>query len=97
MTWLLAQAESLSGGAGWVGAGMLGVVLSWLMFKYLPDKDRQLESLVASRDRVLSEQLDFERQASDRRLQQLLQEVHQVRAQFWELIRQVAGMPKETS
>lgn len=36
---LLAQvtdADSLSGGAGWVGAGLLGVVMAWLLFKHLP-------------------------------------------------------------
>lgn len=48
MEWImLAQtADPISGGAGWVGAGLLGLVLAWLLLKHLPDKDRQLNSLV---------------------------------------------------
>ena len=39
---ILAQAaDPISGGAGWVGAGLLGLVLGWLLLKHLPDKDRQ--------------------------------------------------------
>lgn len=34
---LLAQAtDPLSGGAGWMGAGLLGLVLAWLLLKHLP-------------------------------------------------------------
>ena len=52
VTMLVAQAnpEPLSGGAGWVGAGLLGLVLCWLLLKHLPDKDRQLENFIKSRD-----------------------------------------------
>lgn len=39
-------ADPLSGGSGWVGAGLLGLVLAWLLLKYLPDKDRQLITFV---------------------------------------------------
>lgn len=41
---LLAQVpiDSLSGGSGWIGAGLLGAVLSWLLFVHLPSKDKQL-------------------------------------------------------
>ena len=47
MTWvLLAQVESLSGSSGWVGAGLLGLVLSWLLLKHLPEKDQQLRALL---------------------------------------------------
>lgn len=42
---LIAQVDpaGLSGGAGWVGAGLLGAVLGWLLLKHLPDKDRQFD------------------------------------------------------
>jgi PAS domain S-box-containing protein len=43
---LLANTEAISGGAGWVGAGLLGAVLAWLLMKHLPDKDRQVEMLI---------------------------------------------------
>lgn len=45
MTWLLfAQLPSIdpiSGGAGWLGAGLLGLLLWWLLLKHLPEKDKQ--------------------------------------------------------
>lgn len=46
---LLAQSPStdpLSGGAGWVGAGLLGAVLAWVMFVHLPGKDRLMMSIL---------------------------------------------------
>lgn len=30
-----------NGSAGWAGAGLLGLVLGWLLLKHLPEKDRQ--------------------------------------------------------
>lgn len=39
--------DPISGGAGWVGTGLLGGVLSWLMFVYLPAKDKQMQQLLA--------------------------------------------------
>lgn len=47
-SWLfLAQADSLTGGAGWVGAGLLGLVLAWLLLKHLPAKDAQIEGIIS--------------------------------------------------
>lgn len=46
--------DPISGGAGWVGAGLLGLVLAWLFFWYLPAKDKQL----AEKDRQLAEMLE---------------------------------------
>lgn len=34
-------ADPIAGGAGWVGAGLLGMVLSWLLLKHLPEQVRQ--------------------------------------------------------
>ena len=56
--WLLiAQAsqgtDPLSGGSGWVGAGLLGLVLAWLMFRHLPAKDDQIMQMVESRDELV--------------------------------------------
>lgn len=47
--------ESLSGGSGWVGAGLLGLVLGWLLLFHLPAKDKQMERLVADKDKVVSD------------------------------------------
>ena len=38
--------DPLSGGAGWVGAGLLGLVLAWLLLKHLPAKDAQFTALI---------------------------------------------------
>lgn len=41
-----ANPDTLGGASGWVGAGLLGLVLAWLLLRHLPDKDRQLEKLI---------------------------------------------------
>jgi len=54
---IVGQADSsvLSGASGWAGAGILGLVLAWLFFKHLPDKDALLERAQAGKDKQLSE------------------------------------------
>lgn len=56
---LLAQQplpDPLSGGSGWAGAGLLGLVLGWLLLWHLPKKDEQILTLVESKDQALREQ-----------------------------------------
>jgi gas vesicle protein len=55
---LHAQTEPISGGAGWVGAGLLGAVLAWLLLKHLPAKDKQVTDMMARRDQVVKEVAD---------------------------------------
>lgn len=38
--------ETLGGDAGWVGTGLLGGVLSWLLFWHLPAKDKQVTDII---------------------------------------------------
>lgn len=56
---LLAQsvqpADPLSGGAGWFGAGLLGLVLGWVFFFHLPAKDKQLKELFEGKDNQVKE------------------------------------------
>jgi hypothetical protein len=47
--------DVISGGAGWAGAGLLGLVLGWLLFVHLPAKDKQIAELVKSRDDMVKE------------------------------------------
>lgn len=48
-------ADPISGGAGWVGTGLLGAVLSWLLFVHLPSKDKQAKEMAtANADQVKS-------------------------------------------
>ena len=42
---LWCQVDPLAGGAGWAGAGLLGLVLSWLLLRHLPEKDRQAKEI----------------------------------------------------
>jgi hypothetical protein len=48
--WANADPSALGGGAGWAGAGLLGLVLSWLLLKHLPDKDRYIRDLMDRHD-----------------------------------------------
>lgn len=43
----------LGGYSGWAGAGLLGLVLAWLLFVHLPAKDKQIMAMldVASQER----------------------------------------------
>lgn len=55
---LIAQAgpvDTISGGAGWIGAGLLGAVLWWLLFKHLPAKDKQIADLIDRQDAFVRE------------------------------------------
>lgn len=42
--------NALAGNAGWAGAGLLGVILGWLLFWHLPKKDKQLEDVIRKKD-----------------------------------------------
>lgn len=35
----------------WAGAGLLGLVLSWLFFRHLPSKDKQIQDLIDSHNK----------------------------------------------
>lgn len=50
MLLLLAQLNDLPGMSGWVGTGLLGSVLAWLLLRHLPEKDKQLMDLVKAKD-----------------------------------------------
>jgi hypothetical protein len=42
--------DTLGGAPAWVGTGLLGSVLGWLLFIHLPNKDKQIAGLIESRD-----------------------------------------------
>lgn len=71
--------DPLSGGAGWIGAGLLGLVLCWLMLKHLPDKDKLVKEIVdghnARVDAMISRQeasMDRQRDAFKHSLEEVL-------------------------
>lgn len=41
-------------GGGWAGAGLLGLVLWWLLFKHLPNKDQQIKELIGDHNGMVS-------------------------------------------
>jgi hypothetical protein len=47
--------DVLSGSAGYLGTGLLGSVLAWVFFVNLPGKDKQIASLIESRDALVRE------------------------------------------
>lgn len=57
---ILAQSpvDPISGGAGWVGAGLLGLVLGWLLLIHLPGKDKFLKDLIETKDTQLNTVLE---------------------------------------
>lgn len=48
-----AGVDPLSGGAGWVGAGLLGAVLGWVLGVYIPSKDKQLTTMIETKDKQI--------------------------------------------
>ena len=67
---VLAQSPpaALSGDAGWAGAGLLGLVLGWLLLWYLPNKDKQFTDFVKAKDEQIKDMVSTHdaRQTADR-------------------------------
>lgn len=55
---ILATTDPISGGAGWIGAGLLGAVLAWLMFVHLPGKDKLIRELQAESQSFVQRLMD---------------------------------------
>src|SRR5688500_11146399 len=63
---LVAVADPISGGAGWAGAGLLGLVLAWLLLVHLPSKDKQLKDFIdAHNASVAAMRETFEREQTE--------------------------------
>ena len=54
----VAASDPISGGAGWIGAGLLGAVLAWLMFVHLPGKDKLIRELQAESQTFVQRLMD---------------------------------------
>lgn len=51
---MLSQAtDPISGGAGWVGTGLLGSVLAWILFVNIPNKDKQIGKMIEDKDKLV--------------------------------------------
>ena len=73
---LLAQTpDPLTGTTGWVGAGLLGLILAWLLFVHLPAKDKQLKEIIEIKDgqiRVIIEAKDALATAKDGQIREMV-------------------------
>lgn len=83
--------DPLSGGAGWVGTGLLGSVLGWLLFVHLPNKDKQILGLIESRDKLV-EKLTLEfRDSMNKIIEQTEARDKEKRNDFKEALQQVTS------
>lgn len=46
--------SAIAGSSGWVGAGLLGLVLCWLLFFHLPAKDKQLAAMIGEHNLLVA-------------------------------------------
>lgn len=71
MLWLvlvLVAQEGLAGNAGWAGAGLLGLVLAWLLLLHLPQKDKLVRDLVKEfRDEATAQRTTYTSEAKAER------------------------------
>jgi hypothetical protein len=61
-----AISDPLAGGAGWVGAGLLGLVLGWLLLVHLPAKDKQLKDLLEAKDKQIRDLVEAKDRMAER-------------------------------
>lgn len=48
-------ADPFTEGSGWVGTGLLGLVLAWIFSKHIPDKDKQMKEMLEAKDKQILE------------------------------------------
>jgi hypothetical protein len=82
---VLAQIEPISGGAGWIGAGLLGAVLSWLLLVHLPTlykfieaQGKETRALIDSKDLQIKALVDSRELYSKLMSDLFLAEVHRM-------------------
>ena len=64
--------SDLGGASGWAGAGLLGLVLAWLLLRHLPAKDAQIERMVTAHEHELSVAVENQRKDFREVLEQVL-------------------------
>ena len=77
----------LAPGAGWVGAGLLGLILSWLAFRHLPEKDAMIERLIKRSDDIIERREEMMRKA----VADHAREQEEMRKVFRETLIQITG------
>lgn len=60
---LAVEPDPLSGGSGWIGAGLLGCVLAWVMFIHLPGQNKMFQELLGMFMKSQSSERELDRTA----------------------------------
>ena len=55
---LFGDLDPLVGGSGWTGAGILGLVLGWLLLVHLPGKDKLIQGLIDKHSLAIQSLMD---------------------------------------
>ncbi len=79
--------DALAGGSGWAGAGLLGLVLSWVFLVHLPSKDKQLKETMAEHRNELAQQRSDFKVNLDRIAEHCESEMKHVTDTFYSAIR----------
>lgn len=80
------------GGSGWVGAGLLGLLLGWLLMVHLPNKDKQLKDMIDINARENKELLD--QQVKERETER--ESRHRIANQFQAMITEITNKHEAT-
>lgn len=90
MLWIILFAQNtdaISGGSGWAGAGLLGLVLSWVFLVHLPSKDKQIKEIMAdARMEMAQQRADF-KVSLDRITEHCEEEMKQVSSTFYQAVK----------
>ena len=61
-----AIADPFTGYSGWAGAGLLGMVLGWLLLVHLPAKDKMIASFQTDKDKHVADLIErYEKKLED--------------------------------
>lgn len=74
--------DVLSGGSGWTGVGLLGLVLGWLLLKHLPAKDVQIKEMIAGKDAQIKELVSAKDIQMDKLVGSFQMEAKELRSEF---------------
>ena len=89
LTVLAQSPDPIAGGAGWVGAGLLGLVLGWLLLVHLPAKDKQIMGLIADCDAHNENQRKQFVEENEKQRKEFLEESRESRLKFDSTLRYV--------
>jgi hypothetical protein len=85
------ESVALTGGAGWAGAGLLGLVMMWLLMKHLPDLAKERKDTSDSRDKIIQGIVTVHAQSLEKERQEFLIALAESRKEFREWLSVIAA------